>query len=365
MRSLRRSALALLLALLPPLAALPPASAQVGGAPAPAPGEPKMVILVRHAEKAPETSDAPGDPNLSAAGAARAAALAQALEGMKVTAIVTTHLQRTGQTAAPLARALGLTPEVVKIEKGEAIPAHAAKVAAAVRRHPGGVVLVVGHSNTVTPILAALGGPILPDLPDGEYGNLFVLTPDPSGGPARLARSKYGAPDGEGAAPGGAMPPAAPAGAWHEIENAKLGFRVSLPVFSPALAAALRISEETEASAKGGARVRIQNYTGDELAPGEVPSLRKDQFWVEIRIYTGEAPSESQLRSACAGEVFALEGGATGGWCRFDDRKGEGEGSATHIGWLLREGKLYQTWMNAGQLPPGAAERIFESLRTP
>jgi hypothetical protein len=53
------------------------------------------VILVRHAEKA----DEPGaDPALSAAGEARARALADALRDVKVAAVLTTPYRRTNAT---------------------------------------------------------------------------------------------------------------------------------------------------------------------------------------------------------------------------------------------------------------------------
>ncbi len=149
----------------------------------------RTVILVRHAEKAAPD----GDPRLSAAGQARATALAAALAGARVSAIITTQYQRTQATAAPTAASAGVTPEIVPT--GTAVPAHAAAVAAAVWRYPpGAVILVVGHSNTIPPIIAALGGPRLPDLCDPEYATLFILTL-PRAGPARLIRASYGAAD--------------------------------------------------------------------------------------------------------------------------------------------------------------------------
>jgi hypothetical protein len=63
----------------------------------------------------------------------------------------------------------------------------------AVRRHPGGVVLVVGHNNSVPAIIAALGGPRLPEICESTYGDLFIL--QLSGGEARLVRGHYGPPD--------------------------------------------------------------------------------------------------------------------------------------------------------------------------
>jgi len=53
---------------------------------------------------------------------------------------------------------------------------HIAAVAKAVQQAKG-VVLVVGHSNTVPAIIKALGGPTLPDICDANYSYFFVLTP--------------------------------------------------------------------------------------------------------------------------------------------------------------------------------------------
>ena len=154
-------------------------------------GLPALVLLVRHAEKAAVPAD---DPPLTAAGAERAQALAIALRDAGVTAIITTQLRRTRETAQPLATARGLTPEVVPVRSGET-ESHAKAVAAAVRRHPGGIVLIAGHSNTVPAIIAALGGPHLPDICESVYANLFILVPGAK--EARLVRSHYGAAEPE------------------------------------------------------------------------------------------------------------------------------------------------------------------------
>jgi broad specificity phosphatase PhoE len=146
---------------------------------------PALVVLVRHAEKAgaPES-----DPPLTPAGQDRARALVQALKDAGVTAIITSDRLRTRATAEPLAAARGLTPMVVGLGRG--VAAHVEAVAAEVRRQAGGVVVVVGHSNTVPAIIAALGGPSLPDIPDPEYGRLFLLIPGPDR--ARLVEASYG-----------------------------------------------------------------------------------------------------------------------------------------------------------------------------
>lgn len=150
---------------------------------------PTVVILVRHAEKAAEPAD---DPGLSPAGEARALALVAALRGAKVTAVITSQLRRTIESARPVAEARGVTPEVIPVEKGK-LDAHVAAVAAAVRRNAGGVVLVVGHSNTIPAIIAALGGPEMPDICESLFANLYVLTL--TEGEAVLVNSQYGAAD--------------------------------------------------------------------------------------------------------------------------------------------------------------------------
>jgi len=184
-RALLSPLLAALLALLIPAAALRAADRAASET-----ALPRLVILVRHAEKAAEP---PKDPPLTAAGEERAQALALALKDAGVTAIVTSDARRTRATAEPLARALHLTPAGIPVGSGS-LADHVAAVAAEVRRHAGGVVLVVGHSDTIPSIIAALGGPRLPDIPHGEFAHLFVLTPG-SGGGARLVQATYGAPD--------------------------------------------------------------------------------------------------------------------------------------------------------------------------
>ena len=143
----------------------------------------QAVIVVRHAEKADQTPDTP----LSAAGKTRAKALADLLRAAGVTHIISSEYLRSRDTAAPLADALGL-----KIEQ---IPARdlAALSARLKALDPAAIVLVVGHSNTVPPILTTLGWPNKVDLGDGDYDNVFVLTPRP-GQPASMVRLKYGQP---------------------------------------------------------------------------------------------------------------------------------------------------------------------------
>lgn len=149
--------------------------------------QPATVILVRHAEKAPQTES---DPVLSDAGTQRAKDLAAALADAGIGSVITTQYQRTRLTAADVLSATKLTPIVVSAGGAS----HPAEVAAAIMKRPAGeVVLVVGHSNTITPIIAALGGPKMGSICDSQYSNLYIMqmtAPAP-----RLIRASYGKPD--------------------------------------------------------------------------------------------------------------------------------------------------------------------------
>ena len=72
------------------------------------------LILVRHAlPERREVANGPADPELSEAGHAQAAHLADYLAGESLDAIYSSPLRRAVQTAAPLADRLGLVPTVV------------------------------------------------------------------------------------------------------------------------------------------------------------------------------------------------------------------------------------------------------------
>lgn len=159
-------------------ASAPPAAAETAGGPS-------LVLLVRHAEPAEQPAD---DPGLTDVGNKRAQDLAAALRDAGVTTIIVSPFRRTGDTAAPLAAARGFKPMMVPI--GRSVEGHIAAVAAAVRALKG-VVLVVGHSNTIPEVIAQLGGPKLPDICDGVHDDLFGLVM--TGGKTQLVHARYGA----------------------------------------------------------------------------------------------------------------------------------------------------------------------------
>jgi broad specificity phosphatase PhoE len=171
--TLMGATLAALWALAAPLA---PAWAADGQAAAPA----TTIYIVRHAEKA----DTSRDPELSHAGHARANTLAHVLTDAGLDAIFVTDTHRSRQTAAPTAAATGLGP--VQYDGGDSA-ALAARIAA---DHAGQQVLVVGHSNTLDDIAAALGIAGLADLEESQFDRLYVVRAGGTGG--ELLRLRFG-----------------------------------------------------------------------------------------------------------------------------------------------------------------------------
>jgi phosphohistidine phosphatase SixA len=128
--------------------------------------EAPAIYVMRHLEKGEGA-----DPGLSAAGAANAARLAAWFEGRaKPRAIYVSTTRRARETAAPLAARLGLTPKAYN-------PADTPALLAQVRAEPGSV-LVVGHSNTVPDIVAALGGTRPEPIADTDYGAIWMVAQD-------------------------------------------------------------------------------------------------------------------------------------------------------------------------------------------
>jgi broad specificity phosphatase PhoE len=138
------------------------------------------VFVVRHAEKTDDTAQA----LLSAVGHARAQALARWLRDAGVSAVYTSEVARTRQTAEPLCALRGIKPTVWPAADPTGLVAHMQK------EHKGDVVTIVGHSNTVPLLLRALGvAPPITIAPD-EYDNLFVVVPRKEGPPV-LLRLRY------------------------------------------------------------------------------------------------------------------------------------------------------------------------------
>src|SRR5690349_3001563 len=104
----------------------------------------RTIYLVRHADKISDDTDAP----LSEAGFRRADCLANTLADAHIQQIFTSDLQRTQQTAAPLAEKLRLRPVAIPISMPE-------KLIEAVRASKESNVLVIWHDATLPIILRA------------------------------------------------------------------------------------------------------------------------------------------------------------------------------------------------------------------
>jgi phosphohistidine phosphatase SixA len=148
----------------------------------------RAIILVRHAEKAVDANE-PGVP-LSEAGRARAARLAQMLANAGVTAIYATETDRARQTAEPLARALKLDVRAYSPRDPAGKLAPQLLLDRLKKDDDAGIVLVVGHQNTVPDLLAALGYAEKVEIGDKQFDDVFVVVPKPNGAPTVL-RLKY------------------------------------------------------------------------------------------------------------------------------------------------------------------------------
>lgn len=156
-------------------------------------GEVDGIVVVRHAEKAP---DAGNDPELSEAGRLRASALAHVLSGAQISALLSTHYQRTRQTLDPLAARHGLDIIEVPARPGE-VEAHIGAVVDAIGQiQGGGIAVIAGHSNTVPGIVEALSGQQVAPLDETHYDRLYILIPGDDG--MELLVTRFGQPDSPG-----------------------------------------------------------------------------------------------------------------------------------------------------------------------
>jgi broad specificity phosphatase PhoE len=127
----------------------------------------RTVFFVRHADKVSDETDA----LLTDAGHRRAECLANTLADAHIEQIFTSDLQRTQQTAAPLAEHLHLKPVAIPLSMPD-------KLIEAIRSGKATNVLVVWHDATLPKILRALGAPEIPPIAHTEYDRFFILTLD-------------------------------------------------------------------------------------------------------------------------------------------------------------------------------------------
>lgn len=83
--------------------------------------------------------------------------------------IYVTDTKRTQQTAAPLAKALKITPTILPAKDSNGLIKNLVYTG-------GGNILVVGHSNTLPFVIARTQGGTVPPLGENEYDRMFVMT---------------------------------------------------------------------------------------------------------------------------------------------------------------------------------------------
>jgi len=132
------------------------------------------ILFVRHADTDRSMAEG-GDPPLNGVGRARAELLADFLQNIDVVAgvdaIYASEFKRTQETAAPLARRLGLEVGIADHTDVAGFTEHV------LSEHKGRIVLVVSHSNTIAPLVEELhGSKNLPDIQSDEYDNLYIVS---------------------------------------------------------------------------------------------------------------------------------------------------------------------------------------------
>ena len=136
----------------------------LAGLAVPTPAPPQTVFVMRHLN----TPAGAGAPDLLPEGQRRAAALAHWFRrGERPVAIYVSDYRRTRQTAAPLAAALHLTPIVYNRHTRAHAPVRASLA-----------IPIIGHSNTVPDIVAALGGARPEPLGHDDFGDIWRVNAD-------------------------------------------------------------------------------------------------------------------------------------------------------------------------------------------
>ena len=130
---------------------------------APRPATPPAIYVMRHLN----TPAGVTDPDLTSEGQRVAQLLVTWFKRDRPATIYVSSTKRAQQSAAPLAKKLGITP---KIYNPADTPALIAAVSAETR-----AVLIVGHSNTVPEIIARLGGQRPAPLVHEDFGDIWKI----------------------------------------------------------------------------------------------------------------------------------------------------------------------------------------------
>ncbi|AWO00419.1 phosphoglycerate mutase [Chitinophaga alhagiae] len=138
-------------------------------------------FLVRHAEKNPGA-----DSTLTAAGLQRAGKLYRLLKDSAISKIYSTRYRRTMQTGDSLRIRNSIDTVLYQPDStGESLLYEISR-----RGDWGRRILIIGHSNTLLPILKSLNvDPRMDAIADTDYGNLFIVYKSTKG--SRLVKQRY------------------------------------------------------------------------------------------------------------------------------------------------------------------------------
>lgn len=146
-----------------------------------------IVFALRHADRKPDPDD-----DLSPAGLVRARLLARILAESGVRTVFCSSVERARKTAQPLKDRLGNRVDVVPIDVGT--PTHEQQFIDGVKALPqNSIAAIIGHSNTVGPIIAGLTGQAIDPIDGHEFDKLFVLS-IVANGTSTVALTRYGEP---------------------------------------------------------------------------------------------------------------------------------------------------------------------------
>jgi len=127
-------------------------------------------LLIRHAD-----IDGPAlnDPSLRGRGNARAEEFARvvsifATNARRLKVIYASEAKRTQETVQPLSIATGIPITVVKAKCTDTL-------ADRILSEADAIVVIAGHSNTIPPLIQALGGPLGLTIREREFDRLFAL----------------------------------------------------------------------------------------------------------------------------------------------------------------------------------------------
>lgn len=138
-------------------------------------------VLIRHAE----TLSNSNNPGLSVDGLARVARLVDMLSVLDLDRIYSTNFNRTTETALPIAQSQDLALSTYGGFDHDFV------IDDILDNQKGGIVLIVGHSNTTPNFLNALTGTMdFPDLAENSYDNFFIVNTK-SKGDSEVVHLKY------------------------------------------------------------------------------------------------------------------------------------------------------------------------------